>query len=174
MRVVFDDFRDDYFRYTGTRRVSLLDVLRDHSLRFLLCLRGGVLLRPLRRHLGVKYGLSLGNGGNIGPGLYLGHAYGINVNPGARLGRNCSLHKGCTVGQENRGPRRGCPTIGENVWIGINATVVGAIEVGDDVLIAPGAYVNRDVPNHSVVMGNPCTIHARAHATDGYNDNLLP
>ena len=60
------------------------------------------------------------------------------------------------------------PVIGDNVWIGINATVVGAIRIGNDVLIAPNAYVNCDVPDHSVVFGNPCIIKHRDNATECY------
>lgn len=73
-----------------------------------------------------------------------------------------------TIGQENRGSRKGVPTIGDNVWIGVNATIIGKITIGDDVLIAPNSYVNCDVPSHSVVFGNPCTIKPKVGATDGY------
>lgn len=67
-----------------------------------------------------------------------------------------------------RGSRRGCPTIGNTVYIGINAVIVGGITIGDDVVIGPGAYVNFDVPSHSVVIGNPGVIHTKEHATVGY------
>jgi len=109
----------------------------------------------------------------IGKGLYIGHPYGITVNAKAKLGSNVNLHKGVTIGQENRGPRKGAPTIGNYVWIGINATVVGNITIGDDVLIAPNSYVNCSVPPHSVVMGNPCTIRHRDHATEHYINNTV-
>ena len=46
------------------------------------------------------------------------------------------------------------PTIGNDVWIGVNATIVGKVSIGDDVLIAPNAFVNCDIPSHSVVFGN--------------------
>lgn len=110
---------------------------------------------------------------SIGPGLYFGHAYGITVNPKAILGKNINLHKGVTIGQENRGKRKGAPIIGDNVWIGVNATVVGAIKIGNDVLIAPNAYVNCDVPDHSIVLGNPCMIKHRDNATQGYIDRAI-
>ncbi len=58
--------------------------------------------------------------------------------------------------------------IGNRVWIGVNATVVGKVTIGDDVLIAPGAFVNFDVPSHSVVLGNPAQIHHKENATEGY------
>ena len=108
---------------------------------------------------------------NIGPGLYLGHAYCITINPDAVIGANCNIHKGVTIGQENRGKRKGTPTIGDCVWIGVNATIVGKITVGDDVLIAPNSFINCDVPSHSIVYGNPCVIVSRENATEGYINN---
>ena len=104
----------------------------------------------------------------IGPGLYIGHPYCITINSNAVLGSNINISKGVTIGQENRGKRKGVPTIGNNVWIGVNSTIVGAIHIGNDVLIAPNSLVNCDVPDHSIVIGNPCFIKHREHATEGY------
>ena len=67
--------------------------------------------------------------------------------------------------QENGG---GVPVIGDNVQIGINATIIGGICIGDDVLIAPNAFVNFDVPSHSIVIGNPGIIIHREEATKDY------
>lgn len=39
----------------------------------------------------------------IGPGLYIGHPFCITINPGTVMGRNCNIHKGLTIGRENRG-----------------------------------------------------------------------
>lgn len=54
------------------------------------------------------------------------------------------------------------------MFIGINATVVGNIQVGNDVLIAPNSYVNIDIPDHSVVIGNPAIVHSKENATENY------
>lgn len=104
----------------------------------------------------------------IGGGAYFGHAYCITINPKVVIGSNCNIHKGVTIGQENRGTRKGTPSIGNEVWIGVNSTIVGRITIGDDVLIAPNTYVNCDVPLHSVVFGNPCIIKHKDNATEGY------
>lgn len=114
-----------------------------------------------------KYGLEISIKAQIGKGLYLGHPYNITVAEGTQIGENVNLHKGCTIGRTNRG-NVGVPKIGNCVFIGINATVVGNVMVGDDVLIAPNSYVNFDVPAHSVVIGNPATIHHRENATERY------
>lgn len=108
----------------------------------------------------------------IGGGLYIGHPFGITINANAIIGSNCNIHKGVTIGQENRGLRKGCPTIGNRVWIGINSTIVGKITIGDDVLIAPNSFVNFDVPSHSIVIGNPGKVIAKENATEGYINNL--
>ena len=65
------------------------------------------------------------------------------------------------------------PTIGNNVWIGINATIVGKINIGNDVLIAPNSYINCDVPDHSIVIGNPCKIIRKDDATEFYIENKV-
>lgn len=109
----------------------------------------------------------------IGPGLYLGHIGAIVINSGAKIGRNVNIAHGVTIGQANRGARKGNPTIGDCVWIGTGATIVGNISIGNDVLVAPNSYVNFDVPDHSVVMGNPGTITSRANATLGYINNTV-
>lgn len=59
------------------------------------------------------------------------------------------------------GVKKGVPIIGNNVYIGANAIVIGGIRIGDDVLIAPGAFVNFDVQNNSIVIGNPGKIIPR-------------
>ncbi len=109
----------------------------------------------------------------MGGGLYIGHPYCITVNPKAIIGKNCNIHKGVTIGQENRGKRKGTPVIGNEVWIGVNATIVGNITIGDDVLIAPNSYINCDIPSHSVVFGNPCIIKAKDNATENYINNRI-
>lgn len=104
----------------------------------------------------------------IGKGLYIGHLGRIIISPFATLGDNINLSTGITIGAANRGERKGAPTIGNNVWIGTNAVIVGKINIGNDVMIAPGAFVNMDVPDHSIVIGNPGVIHHRDNATEGY------
>lgn len=121
----------------------------------------------------IKRGLEISSGANIGEGLYLGHAFNITINEGVVMGKNINIHKGVTIGQENRGQRKGCPIIEDNVWIGVNATIVGQIHIGEDVMIAPNSFVNFDVPSHSIVIGNPGKIIHKENATEGYINNRI-
>lgn len=120
-----------------------------------------------------KYGLEISSSCSIGSGLYLGHAFNITINPSAKLGKNINIHKGVTIGQENRGKRKGAPTIGDLVWIGVNSTIVGNIKIGNNVLIAPNSYVNFDVPDNSIVIGNPARIITNNNATEGYINRTI-
>ena len=115
-----------------------------------------------------KHGIEIPRSVAVGKGFYIGHPYNITINKDAVLGENVNIHKGVTIGRENRGKRKGAPVIGNQVWFGINSAVVGNIKIGDDVLIAPNSYVNCDVPSHSVVIGNPCKIISKENATQDY------
>ena len=122
---------------------------------------------------GAKHGIEIDYPVKIGEGLFFAHPYGITINDKCIIGINCNIHKGVTIGQENRGKRLGTPVIGDNVWIGMNATIVGNIKIGNDVLIAPNTYLNCDVPSHSVVLGNPARIISRDNATKEYINNVV-
>lgn len=121
--------------------------------------------------LSVKYGYQINAKANIGPGFYLGHRGTVIINGDAVIGANVNIMPGVNIGQENRGKRQGVPTIGNKVWIGTNAVIVGKIHIGDNVLIAPNAYVNFDVPSDTIVIGNPAKIIYNENATEGYIQN---
>ena len=109
----------------------------------------------------------------IGKGFYIGHPFNITINPKVEIGNNVNIHKGVTIGQENRGKRKGVPIIGNKVWIGVNTVIVGKIRIGENVLIAPNTFVNTDIPSDSLVFGNPCVIKHKSDATEGYICNAV-
>jgi serine O-acetyltransferase len=126
----------------------------------------------LLNHYRYRYGFEIAIESEIGLGLYIGHFGHLTVHPECRLGCNVNLSPGVVIGQSNRGRRQGVPEIGNCVWIGTNAIVVGGIKVGNNVMIAPGAYVNFDVPANSVVMGNPGQIVSH-RGTEHYVENIV-
>ena len=128
----------------------------------------GVYYRLRLKALSEKTGIQIPTQTKVGEGFYIGHFGTIIINPEVKIGRNVNIATGVTLGKTNRGEKSGVPTIGNEVWIGTNAVIVGNITVGDDVLIAPNTYVNEDVPPHSVVVGNPAVVHPRENATEGY------
>ena len=96
----------------------------------------------------------------IGGGLYIGHIGGVHINPGAVLGRNCDLAHRITIGASAMG-RSGIPVIGDDVYIGTGAVLVGRIKVGSGAKIAANSLVITNVPEGATVMGVPGRIIMR-------------
>lgn len=120
-----------------------------------------------------KTGFSFERNINIGRGLIIGHWGKIVLNSEAKFGDEVFLTHGVTIGRDVRGKRKGVPTVGNRVCIRANSTVVGNVHIGNDVLIAPNTFVNFDVPDHSIVIGNPASIHDRENATEGHLPHLV-
>jgi serine O-acetyltransferase len=99
----------------------------------------------------------------IGKGLYIPHSGPIFIASTATLGDFCTIHPGVVIGSAGRGDRRGSPSLGDRVYLGVNAVVLGRVIVGSDSAIGAGAVVTKDVPAHSVMVGNP----ARCISTAG-------
>jgi serine O-acetyltransferase len=96
----------------------------------------------------------------IGPGLYLPHLGTIVIGSGSVIGRNCTISHGVTIGHAGGRSRSGLrnPLIGDRVYIGPGAIVIGPITIGDDALIGAGAVVVKSVPPRGVVAGNPARL----------------
>ncbi len=100
----------------------------------------------------------------IGPGLYIGHIGGVHINPQAVLGRNCDLAHRVTIGTSAMG-RQGAPILGDDIYIGTGATLVGRIKVGNGAKIAANTLVIGNVPAGATVMGVPARIIMRPART---------
>lgn len=181
-RRTMDKFKSDIFRYFGKEKLSLKQqFLLPPEVKYLRLLRKTAsstgLARMLLRYMLLKKQhktqIQIPVEAEIGYGFYIGHLGRIIINPRVVIGNNVNIATGVTIDQTNRGKHRGVPTIGNRVWIGTNAVIVGGITIGDDVLIAPNAYVSCDVPSHCVVTGNPAACINRINATEGYIDNCV-
>ncbi len=113
-------------------------------------------------------GIQIPVGTKMGEGLRISHFGNIVVNPAAKIGCNFSIAQGTLIGSA-AGKRAGVPTIGDNVICSANSLIVGGVTIGDYVMIAPGAFVNFDVPDNSIVIGNPGKIIPANRPTDKYN-----
>lgn len=171
-------FKKDLYRYYGDKGESLKDrLLRPLELKYIRAMRkvqqakcpiSRIYYKLILKRLSRKTQIQIPAATKIAEGLYIGHCGRIIINPKTVIGKNVNISTGVIIGQENRGKRIGAPTIGDNCWIGANAVIVGNVKIGSDVLIAPLAFVNFDVPDHSVVIGNPAKIIHKDNATEGY------
>lgn len=86
----------------------------------------------------------------IGEGLHLIHGYAyITIHPDVVIGERCGIMHAVTIGQNMWS---GVPTIGDDVFIGVGAAILGEITIGDGARIGANAVVTRDVPAHSIVQ----------------------
>ena len=122
----------------------------------------------LHTRYSYKYGFQIPSNTEIGKGFYIGHFGSLVINGKAKIGINCNVAHNVTIGQANRGKLKGYPSIGNNVWIGTGSVIVGNINIGSNVLIAPNSFVNIDIPDNSLVIGNPCKIINKENPCEGY------
>lgn len=128
----------------------------------------------VKRHLSYKYGIAIPASTSIGPGFYIGHYGDIVVNDECTIGRDCNISQGVTLGRVNRGTHKGCPTIGNGVYIGPGAKVVGGVRIGSNVAIGANAVVTKDVPDNSVVGGVPAVVLSYEGASGYVNRTGYP
>ncbi|MFN0074169.1 MAG: serine O-acetyltransferase [Chloroflexota bacterium] len=119
--------------------------------------RGLHVLPQLLAQLNIMlHGIDIPASVPIGPRLYIPHPVGTTV-MAQRIGSDLTLVSGITIGMRNE---LAFPTIGDNVFIGAGARVLGGITVGSNVKIGANAVVLRDVPEHSVALGVPAVIRS--------------
>lgn len=92
----------------------------------------------------------------IGPGLTIWHWGTIIINPATKIGVNCTLYPGVLIGHKAEGMP--APEIGNNVFLGSGAKIIGGVKIGDNVVIGPNTVVVKDVPDNAVIVGSPARI----------------
>jgi serine O-acetyltransferase len=183
LKLLYKFIQSDLYRYTGdiSSKQFYKQLILNTGFRYTFILRKCAFLRKdtflrklaynfyyfLWHHYSIKYSIHINPKTNIGYGLYLGYGENITITEFAAIGNNVNINHGATIGKTNRGNNKGAPIIGDCVWIGTNAVVVGNIIIGNNVLIAPLSHVNFDVPENAVVAGNPAKIIS-FKGTEGY------
>ncbi len=103
-------------------------------------------------------GIELPKKAEIGSGLYIVHSGCIVIHPDVKLGDNCTISHGVTIGLGGRGDKLGSPKIGDRVYIAPGAKIFGSITIGNDVAIGANAVVTKDLPDNAVAVGIPAQI----------------
>lgn len=106
----------------------------------------------------ITTGISICCDAHIGKGLYIAHFGEIFVNGDVVMGENCSLSQGVTIGVGGRGEHRGCPKIGDRVFLGPGAKIFGSLTVGNDVAVGANAVVTKDLSDNAVAVGIPAKV----------------
>ena len=104
--------------------------------------------------------------------LKLPHPNGVIIHRDAVVGENCMIMQQVTIGMIGEGE---VPRIGNHVYVGAGAKIIGAVIIGDGSRIGANAVVLRDVPPHHTAVGNPARLISRTPtvATFPFHDGIL-
>ena len=102
-----------------------------------------------------KTGIEIHPGATIGKGLFIDHGFGVVIGETAIIGDNVVIFHGVTLGGTGKEKGKRHPTIGNNVFIGSGAKILGNIKIGNNVKIGANAVILKDVKDNSTVVGIP-------------------
>lgn len=155
--------KSDLVRYAGkySLKIVLSQYFRNPSFKYSFWLRltkhPNILIRLLailmHRRLSIKYLIQIPRKVRIGYGLYIGHM-ALVVAPSTRIGNNVNLGQFTTIGTNHNQ----AATIGDNVYVGPNVSLVENVVIGDNVTIGAGSVVTKDVPKNATVAGVPARV----------------
>jgi serine O-acetyltransferase len=176
----------DLMRYEGvaTKRKLLKQLIFGASFKYVFWMRTCLWTRSNKflkwtlfpfarirlRHYRLQLGIEIPFRSNIGPGFYISHMNGVIVTDLAVIGRDVNLSQCVTIGAANRGKRAGGAIIGDRVYIGPGAKIVGRVTIGNDVAIGANCVVTSDIPDNAVVVGIPGKVIS-SKGSEGYIQN---
>jgi serine O-acetyltransferase len=100
-------------------------------------------------------GCAIDRNTRIGTGLHLLHPDGVRIHPLAVIGERCGIMNDVTIGTAKGGTAGGAPRIGNDVFIGAGARILGPVTIGDGATVAANTLVITDVPPGATVIGVP-------------------
>ncbi len=96
----------------------------------------------------------IGRNAQFGPGFVLIHSYGVVINADVRGGRDVKIEHGVTIGAE----KNEAPILGNNVFVGAGAKILGGVRIGDNTKIGANAVVVDDIPDGATAVGIPAKV----------------
>ena len=100
-------------------------------------------------------GVEIHPGAVIGRRLFIDHGMGVVIGETARIGDDCLLYHGVTLGGRSTRRERRHPAIGDRVVLGAGSVVLGPIVLGSDVSVGANAVVVKDAVDGAVLVGIP-------------------
>ncbi len=112
-------------------------------------------------------GIEIHPGATIGRGFFIDHGMGVVIGETTEIGNWVMLYQGVTLGGTGKQSGKRHPTLQDNVIVGVDASVLGAITIGEGARIGGGAVVVKDVPPHSTAIGVPARVVVTRDPTTG-------
>jgi len=168
MIALFEDIRACFRNDPACRNIEFLLYPGFHAITFhrfihlLYRLHIPFIPRVLSQIVRFLTGLEIHPGATIGPGFFVDHGMGVVIGETTEIGRNCVLFHNVTLGGTGKHGGKRHPTLGDNVFVGTGAILLGPINVGDNVKIGANSFiVMHDVPSDTTVAGVPARIVVR-------------
>ena len=174
---MFDQLRSDFYRHeNGLLNPALWAIWNYRYGKWAL----GVSFPPLRWFCSKIYGLNmfllfitsgirLHREVTLGKDFHLIHAGNIHIHPQTVIGDRCGILHNVTIGNNMKS---GAPVIGDDVFIGTGAVILGDITIGDGARIASNSLVIRDVPPGATAIGVPAKSRNVKKMINGDNRDL--
>ncbi len=103
-------------------------------------------------------GIEIHPGARIGQALFIDHGAGVVIGETTEIGDRVTLYQQVTLGGTGKQSGKRHPTLGSDIVVGVGASVLGAIRVGDGARIGAGSVVLKDVPPYSTATGIPARV----------------
>jgi serine O-acetyltransferase len=171
LKELVDTLKCDLYRYKGANGIKSFAkiYLIKPEFKYIVWMRltkyigtKGKIFTPIKvlslltlKRYSYKYGINIPYKTDIGKGFFISHPGEITINEFSKVGINCNISQGVTLGQANRGKNKGYPVVGENVYIGPGAKLVGNVHVSNNCCIGANCVVTKDVPENGVSVGIP-------------------
>lgn len=158
--IIFGNFND------ASENVSISNLLEKSKKYFFAV---PIILNKLKyKRLSLKLGFSIPLG-VFAEGLSIAHYGTIVVNSAAKVGKNCRIQEGVNIGATNGSTK--APIIGNNVFIGTGAKIIGNITIADDVAIGANAVVVKSITEPGTTWGG---VPAKKISSNNSHSNLSP
>ena len=111
--------------------------------------------RLLSQAVRILTGIEIHPGARLGRRLFIDHGMGVVIGETAVVGNDVLLFHGVTLGGRSMRHGKRHPTLGDNVTVGAGAKILGAVSIGSRVQVGANAVVITDVPPDHIAVGIP-------------------
>jgi serine O-acetyltransferase len=153
------------------KKEMLLIALLNHSFHLLFLIRlggflndnipivGGVFRFFIEYFIRIVFSSDISCKARLGGGVNIMHGHDIVIGSGVRIGNNCKIFNGVTLGNKDVSQFEVAqPIVGDGVVIGTGAKILGNVRIGDNSIIGANSVVLSDVPSNSVCVGVPAKV----------------
>ncbi|MDU1265929.1 MAG: serine O-acetyltransferase EpsC, partial [Peptostreptococcus sp.] len=115
-------------------------------------------------------GIEIHPGAQIGHSIFIDHGMGVVIGETAEVGNRVVIYHGVTLGGTGHHTGKRHPTIGNDVFIGTGAKILGPITIGDHTKIGANSVVLKDMPEGATIVGIPGKVVKITPVTDQTSD----